>query len=73
MGYARSAKVGFRVVSENMDAIDRANDKMDRLIRSSREANNQLSHFGNRMSVQGLTKFEDKYDSLISKSKKIIR
>lgn len=71
MGYARSAKVGFRVVSENMDAIDRANDKMDRLIRSSREANNQLSHFGNRMSVQGLTKFEDKYDSLISKSKKI--
>lgn len=71
MGYARSAKVGFRVVSENMDAIDRANDKMDRLIRSSREANNQLSHFGNRMSVQGLTKFEDKYDSLISKSKKL--
>ncbi|KRM11941.1 phage tail tape measure protein [Lentilactobacillus farraginis] len=71
MGYARSAKVGFRVVSENMDAIDRANDKMDRLIRSSREANNQLSHFGNRMSVQGLTKFEDKYDSLISKSKKM--
>lgn len=71
MGYARSAKVGFRVVSENMDAIDRANDKMDRLIRSSREANNQLSHFGNRMSVQGLTKFEDKYESLISKSKKM--
>ncbi|OBU97808.1 phage tail tape measure protein [Lentilactobacillus parabuchneri] len=71
MGYARSAKVGFRVVSENMDAIDRANDKMDRLIRSSREANNQLSHFGDRMSVQGLTKFEDKYDSLISKSKKL--
>lgn len=71
MGYARSAKVGFRVVSENMDAIDRANDKMDRLIRSSREANNQLSHFGNRLSVQGLTKFEDKYDSLISKSKKL--
>ena len=71
MGYARSAKVGFRVVSENMDAIDRANDKMDRLIRSSREANNQLSHFGDRMSVQGLTKFEDKYDSLISKSKKM--
>lgn len=71
MGYARSAKVGFRVVSENMDAIDRANDKMDRLIRSSREANNQLSHFGDRMSVQGLTKFEDKYDSLISKSTKL--
>lgn len=71
MGYARSAKVGFRVVSENMDAIDRANDKMDRLIRSSREANNQLSHFGDRMSVQGLTKFEDKYESLISKSKKM--
>lgn len=71
MGYARSAKVGFRVVSENMDAIDRANDKMDRLIRSSRGANNQLSHFGDRMSVQGLTKFEDKYDSLISKSKKM--
>ncbi|GED95548.1 hypothetical protein LBSP_21080 [Lentilactobacillus buchneri subsp. silagei] len=71
MGYARSAKVGFRVVSENMDAIDRANDKMDRLIRSSCEANNQLSHFGDRMSVQGLTKFEDKYDSLISKSTKL--
>lgn len=71
MGYARSAKVGFRVVSENMDAIDRANDKMDRLIRSSREANNQLSHFGDRMSVQGLTNFEDKYDSLISKSTKL--
>ncbi|MDV3519209.1 phage tail tape measure protein [Lentilactobacillus otakiensis] len=71
MGYARSAKVGFRVVSENMDAIDRANEKMDRLIRTSREANNQLSHFGSRMSVQGLTKFEDKYESLISKSKKM--
>ena len=71
MGYARSAKVGFRVVSENVDEIDRANEKMNRLIRTSREANNQLSHFGSRMSVQGLTKFEDKYESLISKSKKM--
>ena len=71
MGYARSAKVGFRVVSENVDEIDRANEKMNRLIRTSREANNQMSHLGNRMSIQGLDKFSNRYDSLISKSSKL--
>lgn len=71
MGYARSAKVGFRVVSENVDEIDRANEKMNRLIRTSREANNQMSHLGNRMSIQGLNKFSNRYDSLISKSSKL--
>ena len=42
MGYARSAKVGFELYPENMDAIDRAATRWIGLS-DRREANNQLS------------------------------
>lgn len=68
MAYARSAKVGFRVVAENMDELTRANDLMDKLKRNSRDTNDVLSHFGRGISVSGFQKINDKFDQLSSKA-----
>ncbi|WP_333603991.1 hypothetical protein, partial [Lactobacillus acetotolerans] len=64
MAYARSSKVRFRVVSENMDELTKANEALDKLVDKAKVADDRLSKLGKGLSTRNLTKFNDALDKL---------
>lgn len=73
MAYARSAKVRFRVVSEGMDQLTKANDDLDKLIDRSKKADDILSQLGKGISTKNLTAAYDKLDKLGDKSSSVAK
>ena len=73
MAYARSSKVRFRVVSENMDELTKANDALDKLVDKAKVADDYLSKLGKGLSTKNLTKFNDSLDKLADTSSSSIK
>ena len=68
MAYARSSKVRFRVVSENMDELTKANEALDKLVDKAKVADDRLSNLGKGLSTRNLTKFNNALDKLADTS-----